>query len=271
MWSEDADERTESPTLRRRTEARREGYVPRSAEFASALALLGATLALPYVGSPLVDACGDVFHRSLRGPAALAIDSASATSLLADAAAVVGAGVAGVLAVLFCCAVFAQVAPSGISWTPNVLRPNWSRISPQDGARRWVSKLRDIACGTAVLKTIAIAGLVSWRINADWQVLESLRAAPISSAASVMGRWLLELAVQISAALLALSVLDVVYQRWRHERSLRMTRQQVTEEQRMLQADPGVRARQRETARRIMALHRGTPRSQSCGTASRLM
>jgi flagellar biosynthetic protein FlhB len=209
-----------------------------------------------------VDACADVFQRSLRRPAAVAIDSASATSLFADAAAAVGAGVAGVLALLFCCAVFAQVVPFGISWTPNVLQPRWSRISPQAGARRWVSNLRGIACGTAVLKVIVIAALVAWRINAAWPVVEALGAASTSSAATAMGRCLLELAVQISVALLALSVLDAAYQRWRHERSLRMTRQQVTEEQRMLETDPHVRARQRDTARRVTALGRDRSHAQ---------
>ncbi len=262
MWNEDSDERTESPTRRRRSEARREGYAPRSAEFASALALLGASLALAFVGAPLVDACADVFQRSLRSTASLAIDSASAASLLADTAAGVSAGVAGLLAVLFCCAVFAQAAPFGASWTPNVLRPRWSRISPQAGARRWVSNLRGIACGTAVLKVIVIAVLVAWRINTAWPVIKALGAASTSSAATAMGRGLLELAVQVSVTLLALSVLDMAYQHWRHERSLRMTRQQVTEEQRMLETEPRIRARQRETARRVAAPRRDRPRVQ---------
>ncbi len=56
--------------------------------------------------------------------------------------------------------------------------------------------------------------------------------------------------LKVGSALLILAVVDYGYQRFRHERELRMTPQELREEMRNLQGDPQLAARRREAQRR---------------------
>jgi flagellar biosynthetic protein FlhB len=55
------------------------------------------------------------------------------------------------------------------------------------------------------------------------------------------------------AMLLALGALDLLYQRWRHRRDLRMTREEVRREQREEEGDPQLRAERRRLQRELLA------------------
>ena len=58
--------------------------------------------------------------------------------------------------------------------------------------------------------------------------------------------------LKIAIALLVLSVLDYGFQRWKFERDLRMTTQQVREEMKELQGDPQMIARRRAVQRQLV-------------------
>ena len=55
-----------------------------------------------------------------------------------------------------------------------------------------------------------------------------------------------ELCMQLSAALLVLALLDLAWQRYRHERDLRMTKEEVKDEMRSMEGDPAVKRRRRQ-------------------------
>ena len=59
------------------------------------------------------------------------------------------------------------------------------------------------------------------------------------------------LALSLAAALLLLSAGDLFYQRWRYERSLRMTRGEARDEARLHERNPELSRKQREAARQV--------------------
>ena len=64
---------------------------------------------------------------------------------------------------------------------------------------------------------------------------------------------LLEMALKVGLLLLALAVLDVVYQRWSHGSRLRMTRREALREKRETEGDPWHRDQRRLLHQRIIA------------------
>jgi flagellar biosynthetic protein FlhB len=66
----------------------------------------------------------------------------------------------------------------------------------------------------------------------------------------------LEIVLRIALVLIVLALLDYAYQRFEHEKNLKMTKQEVKEEQKQMEGDPQVKSRirglQREMARRRM-------------------
>jgi flagellar biosynthetic protein FlhB len=83
---------------------------------------------------------------------------------------------------------------------------------------------------------------------------EQLMPVPAAFHASAELAW--RVGIRVALVLLAIAILDYLYQRYSWERSLRMTRQEIKDEYRQLEGDPLVKARirqlQREASRRRM-------------------
>ena len=57
------------------------------------------------------------------------------------------------------------------------------------------------------------------------------------------GWMMLDLALRVVAVLILLGLLDFAYQRWKHKKDLKMTKQQVKDEMKQTEGDPAVKKR----------------------------
>jgi flagellar biosynthetic protein FlhB len=235
----EAEDRTEAPSQRRLDKAREEGQVALSREAVGFATLLAATLAgfmaLPPLGLEWLRAMRLVFEApDLAGglPAVEALLRASALVLLP---------VLGLVATAAILASLAQTGP-GLHWQK--LAPDLARLSPLAALGRLFG-----AEGLAeLLRTLLKLGVVG---GALWLAVEPevLRAAPHQPAAMLLrdaGRGVLRLLVAMLLAFGGLALLDLLWVRWRHLRKLRMSREDVKQEQRESEGDPQVKARLRQ-------------------------
>jgi flagellar biosynthetic protein FlhB len=87
-----------------------------------------------------------------------------------------------------------------------------------------------------------------------WQQREALGGLTALAPGAVCGRLaeiLARTGLQLGGALVALGALDYAYQRWRHERDLRMTPQELREELRNLEGDRQVTGRRKDLSREL--------------------
>lgn len=104
-------------------------------------------------------------------------------------------------------------------------------------------------------KTLVKLGLVGWIAYGVFMErapsLVALTGADPLAAGAATAAAVFELAFKATLGLLLLAVLDYGYQRWQHERSLRMSLQEVRDEYRQSEGDPQLRARIRRTQRQM--------------------
>ena len=100
-----------------------------------------------------------------------------------------------------------------------------------------------------LLVVAAVAGAVLYHERSDIAGLTALAPSTMSLRMVEIIFWT---AMKVGAALLLLAVLDYAYQRWRHERDLRMTPQELREEARHLEGDPQLSARRKRMQRDIV-------------------
>jgi flagellar biosynthetic protein FlhB len=165
--------------------------------------------------------------------AALLSQGASACLLLVVAAIVVGVG-AGAL-------------QAGLRISLQPLSPNWNRLNPFLGWQRLLSTKSWVRMAMTAGKGVLAAVIGYGVIRADaprWMAAGSLPEAVVAAWQSG-----LRLAIGLSLALLALAAIDYLFQRWKHEADLRMTRQELIEERRSDEGDPHIRARMRRLLR----------------------
>jgi flagellar biosynthetic protein FlhB len=252
--AEGAD-RTERATPRRREQARRKGQVPISAEVAPVAGLLAA-LALVSWGAGHALAEGERTLVTWLVALAGAAGDEPPWPRLGRSLRDVGAVVVPLLLGLGTVGVGAVVAQVGWQPTPTLLVPDASRVSPGAGLRRIFSANGAVNLLKAVVK-IGVVGFLAYRVLRDTGA-EAVAAPDMTVPAllAFTGTGLRRLCLAMALALAVVGALDYAWQRWRHEQSLRMSRQEVKEEHRETEGNPHVRSRfrraHREIARRRM-------------------
>ncbi len=254
-----AGEKTEKATPKRRQDARRKGQVARSADLNGSVVLLAGLLALGAFGPALVERARDAMRASLlqiARPEAVSVGGIG--DLMTAAGGAVAAAVAPIALACLVAGVAVNVAQVGFRPTPAALRPDWRRLNPIQGLKNILGPHALVEGAKAVSKTGLVAAVAALVVAPRIESMAGLvgagpdeLAAELASTVGAVARW-------GALAYLAIGVADVVYQRRRHERTLRMDRQELREEHKQQSLPPEVRAairrRQLQQARaRMMA------------------
>lgn len=239
--------RTEQPTDRRLQKAREDGVVPRAHSVAGAAVLAAGAALLALAGGQLTGRLELVLRLGLTPDPAAMRDPAR---LLPAALPVVEAAfgiVATFLLVVAAVGFVADIAIGGWVFSGQPLVPDPSRISPVAGFGRLFSHTAAVEMAKALLKFVVIGALAVW-LGQSWAAAFLHLAAeswPGALGHAALG-WS-RMFVMLTVALLALAALEAPYQVWAFRARLKMTRQEVRDEQRELEGSP-------QTKRRIRAL-----------------
>jgi flagellar biosynthesis protein FlhB len=243
--------RTEEPTPRRLREARRKGQVARSRDLTAAVSLWFVLAAVALLVVPAVPAQLDATARTLRGAGA-AEPSAASGALAAWARTALRLAAPALLAAALA-AIACGIVQVGGLFSFEAVRPKLERLDPAAGARRTFGARAWFEAFKSLLKFVAVAAaavLASWSSLAAVVGAARVGAAAVASAAAAA---LLHLALVGGALLLILGALDLLYQRWRHRRDLRMTREEVKREHREEEGDPALKAERLRMHRGLLA------------------
>ena len=241
-----AADRTEPPGALR---LRAAGAEARSADLTGVLALLGGLAALALLGPSLMAAAGDLLRRFLAAagsPAALAPAAAAGAALghvLRLAWPVAACGLAAALG--------GALLQGGVRVTARSLKPDARRVAPSWGrlARRAGSPEAAFNLIKGLLAAAVIGAIAAVTVSA---VPERLAGATPAAGAALLARAALRCAGLTAAALLALALLDYLFRRYRLQRRLRQSPQELRDERRRQEGDPAVRERLRARLRGLL-------------------
>lgn len=254
MSEQNGQTKSEAATPRRREEARNKGRVAYSSDLASGFLLLAVLLALCWVGPTTVQRLQVLLRTSLASAPAnewsIAGVSAQASRWVGQFA-LLAAPFVVISSLAAAAAGFLQVG-FRVSFEP--LHVDWERMSPARGMGRLCSLPSFVKGVMALLKT-AIVGVVAWWCFCSRAgEVATAGALPLGLAMSKGWAITMHVALAIVGTWIGLALVDYLFQRFRHEQDLRMSRRELVEEQKQDQGDPQVRARikklQREAASR---------------------
>ncbi len=237
------EERTEQATPRRRQEARRKGQVARSAEVNGACIFLASVLILPlvleYGGIPLLKA----FQHALLQAGTMRPTDALFWGALAVVLPLMGA--------VMLVGVLTNLMQVGVEVSAYPLKPDLNRIDPLKGFQRLFSRRALVEMVKAFLKFGLIAW-VAWRtIQSELPELVQAARLPMPDALQPMSATLSQVGLRVGVLWLVLALLDYLYQRYEHEKSIRMSRFELKEEYKQSEGDPLVRQRLRERMQKL--------------------
>ena len=251
MPQSDDAQRTEPATPKRKEDARRRGQVAQSRELGSLATLVAALVLfasglLVHLGRELVTVAG----ASWSSPTTLAsVGDFHAWLLFAGGRiAIPLASILVLLALAGGAASFAQVGPL---FSFEVLQPKAERLSLIQGTKRLfdVDRLFDLVKSLFKVGIVgAIAGTVLLRA-----MDRVIGLSAVSLEAGLLeALWLArDVAIGILVFLGIMALVDVVYQRWRFEQRLRMSKKEIRDELKDREGDPLQRSRARALQREM--------------------
>ena len=236
-------ERTEQPTPKRRSEARRQGQVAISQESFIFANLLAVTLALGWIGQQAL-LVGMGATRALWLPRA-DLDPEGAMELLGLAARATATIVWPVLAAAALAAiVIGQLQTRGNLATKR-LKPTFSRLSPASNFNRLFKRQALIELPKSLLKIALVGGVIWYAVRSSVDDYLGLLYLPLFEVIRFQIGTILHAFLAGCAMLFAIAAIDYGYQYWQTERALRMTKTEVKEERRQSEGDPMIKSRMR--------------------------
>jgi flagellar biosynthetic protein FlhB len=256
---DDKDSKTEDATPHRRQEAREEGQVPLSTEVIVAVMLCLALATLVLGGGVLARSSGGLLEASIHSLASNGTQELSvrdADLLIGDSARAVAFALLIVAVPLFLGAGLVAYAQVGLRITPKATRWDPSKLNPFTGFSRLLSMRSFVRAMLALAKIVVIAITMATLAWAELPDIMRLAGSDLGPMLVGLGSVLLRCTVGALIAIVALAAADFFYQRWQHERDLRMSRTDIKNELKNTESDPRLKARvrqvQREMARRRM-------------------
>ena len=252
--SQSGGEKVHDATPKRLEQARERGQVAMSSDLVTAvmLATAGATIFLS--GGQLVTALGEFLAASVELAAGLATSELEPKSVSRIMAGAVGQLLPSLLLFLVPMAAVGYLlsyGQVGFQLTPKVFEPKLEKFDPVKGfsrilgARAWMRFL------LSLLKLVGIAGTM---VAVMWFQLPRMTDLVGSDLGPVLRAGVTVIAMTAGGAVLALlliSILDVVYQRFQHAKELKMTHDELKREIKESDGSPEVKGRIRKLQREL--------------------
>lgn len=256
-----AQDKTEDASPRRQQEAREKGQVAFSQELTAAGMLVAGLATAILLGGAVMTGLGTTVVDSLRmlgTHGTTEMDVANATALLSADGNRGIQGIALFAIPLFVIGLFAAYGQIGFQIAPKAIEFNPGKLNPVKGLGRMFS-MRSVVRTALAMGKIALIGVVMIVVTSG--EIGNLSAFDQSELEPVLvgtGMVISKAAMAALLAIVVLGVIDMSFQRFQHSKDLRMTKQEVREENKNIEGDPHIKARirqvQREVAsRRMMA------------------
>jgi len=250
-------EKTEKATSKKRQEARNKGQVAISREVSSAAVLLTSLGVFYFVGSWLFWNLSGVITQIFENIGALRFNTINDASVFSIE--VLNRLLTILMPVLLPLAVLglaANILQVGFKITTQAMAPTFKRLNPISGMKRFASLKALVELTKSILKILFIGTIAYLLVKGEMQAFPLLVHQEVGQILVFIAQVSLKICFFVCLALVLLAIVDFFYQRWQFEEDLKMTKQEVRDEQKQTMGDPKVKSRirsmQLEMARRRM-------------------
>lgn len=244
-------ERTEEPTERRLTEARRKGQVPRSRELSTLLVTLSGALALWVSGSYGINGIVEIMTTSfsvegdlLKEPALLPIHL---MGMILHAVLLI----VPFLVVTLLATFIAPASMGGLIFSTEALTFKLDKLDPVKGIGRMFSLKSLVELVKTILKFLLLLGAAVLIYKAVEREVLGLGTLPLEDGLKRSATILAWALVAMAATMILIAAIDVPFQLFEHNKQLKMTRQEIKDEMKESDGRPEVKSRIRQLQREM--------------------
>lgn len=249
-------EKTEKATPKKRQDSRKKGQVAKSQDVNTAISLLAVFLFFLFAGSYMKDIVLYVMRHGFQEFMLTELTEANIQSVFLSILKELVFLLGPIMFVALIAGVASNYMQVGILFSMEVIQPKLEKLDPIKGFKR-IFALRALVELLKSMLKIGFVGLVTFLIL--WGSIDEiliLSQKPVGAALATIGNLTIKMGLFASGALLFLSLLDYLYQKYDFEKNIRMSKQDIKDEYKNIEGDPLIKSkikqRQREMAMRRM-------------------
>jgi flagellar biosynthetic protein FlhB len=254
------DDKTEKPTGKRKQEARRKGQVAKSTDLNGALVLIAGMFAIGSLGPSVVNGAAASMRSTFAYIArpATVMSGAGLNGLFHSVLHTLISTLAPIAGACLGVGVLANVAQVGVKPGFAKLKPDLRKFNPITGFKNIFGPRIGFELAKALAKVAVMVAVVATALIPQLTNLGASVGTQPGALGSLIGSSAMSVAERAAFAYLGIAIVDYIWQRRRHNKSLKMTKQEVKEEGKQADLPPevkgAIRRRQIQAARaRMMA------------------
>ncbi len=241
----DPESKTEDATPRKLEEARKKGDVAKSPDVASALSLAGAAAVILMAGGWFATSMAEQFLPFIAAPHTMmgGLEAGAGVEIGGIALWAITPFLGAVMLATILGGVGGNLAQSGILFTGEKLKPDWSKVNPLAGFKRIFGPDGLVQFVKTFLKLLAVV-VVCWLVLKP-HANELANMAAMSPAMILPFTRDLAISLMVSA-LVFLSFtagVDFLWQKYRFAERMKMTKEELKEDYKQSEGDPHVKAK----------------------------
>ncbi len=247
MAESDSGEKTEEPTAKKLTDARKKGQIARSKDLGTMFVLVGSAFAMMVMGNSLVLALSAMMKRLFSLSRREAMDVHALTSVISSGVSAVIFPMLAIFFIIMLAAFIGNTMLGGMAFSWEAMAPKASRLSPLAGFKRMFGVQAAVELLKSILKFLVVFTVAFMLLSGLFeQILGlSLEAIPTNFGHAVnMLLWMF-LALALSIGIIV--AIDAPYQVWNHTRQLKMTKQEIKDEFKSTEGNPEIKGRIKQT------------------------
>lgn len=249
-------EKTEKATPKKRSDAREKGQVVVSKDMNAALQLIGFYLFFRIMSESFGSKMQGIFTDLMPAAGQRQPLTINGVSMFYREAATAAFGVlAPLLALTVGVALMTNLVQTRMLITTKTFSVKPDRINPVQGLKRMFSSRSVVELVKALLKIAIIIFAVYQEYSVNIQDFSKLVTYSATASIELVAGKILKLTLRCILILLVLGGFDYLYQWWKNEKELRMTKQEVKDEYKKTEGNPQIKGRIRQT-QRMMASRR---------------
>lgn len=263
MANQQAQEKTEKATPRKIQEARRLGQVAKSADLNSALILLFVAFFLLVTKEFYLDSLGRFLTGYFEQFLSAKTNQLDLLPIFQGLFFQVFLLFLPFLIIPVVIALGANLLQVGFLFAPGVLAPKVERLNPVSGLQRMFSLRGLVELTKTIFKIVVVGGITYLLIKNQLPSLIKIFHCSAAGSALIIVNYGTRILLYGALAYLILAVADYFYQRYEHQKSIRMTKQEMKEELRQTEGDPLVKAqiRRRQRSLALNKIRQEVPRA----------
>ena len=239
-------DRTEDASAKRIADARKKGDVPRSKELNTVLMLLASLIGFAILGSGGVNAYKDLASKQWRiDRERLFSDEAVLNGFLTPF--IEALWIAGPFLLLMFLAVFiGPLCMGGWVFAASSLKVDPSKLNPLTGLKKMVGVQSLAELLKALLKVILLGGLSVLLFKSHVDDFLIIGRLPLEAAIAKSFSVIFSIVLTLVLSLSLVALVDVPYQKWQYAKKLRMTMQEVRDENKEQSGNPELKSKVRQ-------------------------